>query len=202
MSTLIKQKNGTWVQVAGGTRMWTGTRAQLAAALAAKEIPDHTQVMVTDDYETSYAVPVGVVEAYFGKTAPKGWLMCDGSTFSKDVYPELYEVLGSETLPDLRESALVGAGTRAKGVADHDVYTVGQFKDDQVQNHRHYRYNNDTNGWNRGVELGDNFTFMQFSDEYENGGPVGHINNDPAYRKGTTTHGKQTGVNFIIYAGV
>lgn len=147
-------------------------------------------------------LPVGVIEAYIGATAPKNWLICDGSTFNKDVYPELYEVLGSETLPDLRESALVGAGQRATGVADHDVYKVGQFKDDQVQNHKHYRYSNDTNGWNRGVELGDNFTFMQFSSEYENGGPVGHINNDPAYRKGTTTHGKQTGVNWIIYAGI
>ena len=200
MSTLIKQK-GKWVQVAGGTRLWTGTRAQLAAALEAGEIPDHTQVMVTDDYETSYAVPVGVVEAYFGSKAPRGWLICDGSTFDKAVYPELFEVLGSETLPDLRESALVGAGTRAAGVANHDVYTVGQFKDDQVQNHRHFRNGNGTNGWNRGVSLGDNFTFFQQSSEYENAGPTGDIYTSDV-RSGSTTHGKQTGVNWIIYAGV
>lgn len=50
MSTQIK-KNGNWVTVAGGTRMWVGTKAALQAALNAGELVDGTAVMVTDDYE-------------------------------------------------------------------------------------------------------------------------------------------------------
>lgn len=50
MSTKIK-KNGNWVTVAGGTRMWVGTKAALQAALDAGELVDGTAVMVTDDYD-------------------------------------------------------------------------------------------------------------------------------------------------------
>ena len=50
MSTQIK-KNGNWVTVAGGTRMWVGTKAALQAALDAGELVDGTAVMVTDDYD-------------------------------------------------------------------------------------------------------------------------------------------------------
>lgn len=50
MSTMIK-KNGNWVTVAGGTRMWVGTKAALQTALDAGELVDGTAVMVTDDYE-------------------------------------------------------------------------------------------------------------------------------------------------------
>lgn len=52
MSTKIK-KNGNWVTVAGGTRMWVGTKAALQAALDAGELVDGTAVMVTDDYDES-----------------------------------------------------------------------------------------------------------------------------------------------------
>ena len=47
--TMIK-KDGHWVTVAGGQRMWVGTKAQLDAALAAGELEDGTAIMVTDDY--------------------------------------------------------------------------------------------------------------------------------------------------------
>lgn len=50
MSTQIK-KNDNWVTVAGGTRMWVGTKAALQAALDAGELVDGTAVMVTDDYD-------------------------------------------------------------------------------------------------------------------------------------------------------
>lgn len=52
MSTQIK-KNGNWVTVAGGTRMWVGTKAALQAALDAGELVDGTAVMVTDDFNDS-----------------------------------------------------------------------------------------------------------------------------------------------------
>lgn len=58
MSTKIK-KNGNWVTVAGGTRMWVGTKAALQAALDAGELVDGTAVMVTDDYDEGTKIYTG-----------------------------------------------------------------------------------------------------------------------------------------------
>ena len=98
-------------------------------------------------------------------------------------------------LPDLRECVPVGAGesTRA-GIAAHDVYTVGQFKDDQLQGHiHHYK------AWNveqmgrdpPGNYLARNRYATSTSVPQSDG-----VNGTP--RTGTTTHGKQVGVNYLI----
>lgn len=55
--------------------------------------------------------PMGTIEAFYGTTAPAGWLFCDGSTFSAATYPELNTLLGGNTLPDLRNRSLVGRAT-------------------------------------------------------------------------------------------
>lgn len=88
MSTQIK-KNGNWVTVAGGTRMWVGTKAALQAALDAGELVDGTAVMVTDDYDDTSlghphpdwanAIRLTVDQLYAGYTAPSdGMLVCAG----------------------------------------------------------------------------------------------------------------------------
>lgn len=68
MSTQIK-KNGNWVTVAGGTRMWVGTKAALQAALDAGELVDGTAVMVTDDYDYDEAgnTTYSEIETVIGK---------------------------------------------------------------------------------------------------------------------------------------
>lgn len=62
MSTKIK-KNGNWVTVAGGTRMWVGTKAALQAALDAGELVDGTAVMVTDDYDEGGDIKQAIITA-------------------------------------------------------------------------------------------------------------------------------------------
>ena len=52
---------------------------------------------------------VGFVMLYAGTTAPSGWLICNGGTFSSTTYPLLYAALGNTTtLPNLQNKYLVG----------------------------------------------------------------------------------------------
>lgn len=63
--------------------------------------------------------PVGSLQAYAGASAPTGWLLCDGTSYSTSVYPELFSVLGytyggsgaNFSVPDLRGRVPMGAGT-------------------------------------------------------------------------------------------
>ena len=73
--------------------------------------------------------PVGTIKYFYGDTIPSGYLECNGATFSASSYPELYDVLGSTTLPDFRECYAVGYGG-ASG-------PVGSFSDDSIFPHQH-----------------------------------------------------------------
>ena len=88
--------------------------------------------------DTGVGNPVGTIIPMYKKSSPSGYLYCDGSTFDETKYPLLYAYLGSNVLPDYRECAIVGAEQNGTDtIAKHDVYTQGQFKDDQLQNHGH-----------------------------------------------------------------
>ena len=157
-------------------------------------------------------VLIGEVKQYFGATIPDKYLLCNGQEIAQADYPELYAVIGSLSvcqsenegmfkLPDLREVTLVGAGQNEKlSITEHDVYNVGEFKDDQLQTHKHYRYSGRRNGWNIAPREGGSVGYSATdSTNYNNGEQVG----EPAScREGSTTHGKQIGVNFIIRAKI
>lgn len=63
--------------------------------------------------------PIGKIDMFAGVSAPSGWLLCDGSTISRSVYSELFEVIGTiygdgdgETtfnLPDMRGRMPIGS---------------------------------------------------------------------------------------------
>lgn len=154
-------------------------------------------VIVSDD------APIGMVVAYGGTEIPEGWLLCDGRTVSRSVYSELFAAIGTRfgrgngstsfNLPDAREAALVGSGKNTNYViADHDTYNVGEFKDDQVQDHDHRLEIGVGNGDNAALErVGvDDFAALRTGKVYEHSGA----------RSGNTTRGKRLGVNYIIKA--
>lgn len=83
-------------------------------------------------------IPLGTILPMWRTIVPAGYLLCDGSTFDVTKYPALYNLLGTDKLPDLRESTLVGVGTNStNSITTHDTFTLGQFKDDQVGVHTH-----------------------------------------------------------------
>jgi hypothetical protein len=149
-------------------------------------------------------LPIGTIIPIYSIRVPVGFLPCDGSQYDTTQYPELYLLLGSDRLPDLRESTLVGIGASDRtDIAEHDVYTLGQFKDDQIQNITG-KFTADS--LTAGVEFSGAFTNTIYGyinlDTGGAGNALQHIDFDAskAARAGTTTHGKQTGVFFVIKA--
>ena len=156
-------------------------------------------------------VPVGVIYPFGGGNdkVPDGYLPCDGRAVSRTEYSALFNVIGTSfgngdtintfNVPDLRECVLVGIGTSGRNssqLKNHDVYELGEFKDDQLQGH-----------WHSCVQIGDgspdNIYKPSVTLETQGGGGtyVRHPSSDGINgwpRTGTTTHGKQIGVNYII----
>ena len=133
--------------------------------------------------------PVGSLLHTYKKSNPSGYLYCDGSTFDQTKYPLLYAYLGSNVLPDYRECVEVGAEQNTTDtIADHDVYTEGQFKDDQLQNI----------SFNMSAEGGSASSLVYGSND-SGTSDIESVSKSGA-RTGTTTHGKQKAVFVYIKA--
>lgn len=86
---------------------------------------------------------------------------------------------------------MVGIGESGRSIIEstnsHDIYTLGEFKNDQLQSHTHsytkYSYLRDVS-WSNG----NNIWIQNASTNTDT----------PTGRTGTTTHGKQVGVNYCI----
>ena len=158
---------------------------------------------------------VGDVKAKATNDIPYGWLECNGQSVLRADYPDLFQKFNTQTydgsntllsrygsadathfnLPDYREVALVGIGTNGTDtIAAHDAFSLGQFKDDQLQEHNHEFYSVTATGAGNSnpyitTEGGSSAYLKYFS-----GAVKGVLN----ARRGTTTHGKQKGVTYLI----
>lgn len=152
-------------------------------------VPD--MLYETCPYDRIIKFPVGFLQMYMGVTPPKGWWLCDGQEFDPVKYPKLSAWLVEAGLdgthvPDMRECVPVGAGQNTTHpIAAHDEYALGQFKDDQLQDHQHTGPEIDISGDAEAAWGIKNNT----------GGTTGNVINA---RVGNTTHGKQFGINYII----
>ncbi len=165
---------------------------------------------------------VGTVKTQATTDIPYGWLECNGQTVSRTTYKPLFDKFNSQSLlsvygvgngattfnvPDYSETSLVGRGQNVHDtIATHDTYTIGQFKDDQLEGHIHYIGRADNPGnirlgsrqasvsgsgiaiatWKNGAEATDGITYGMTGARYDNNVDV--------------THGKQKGVIYIIKA--
>ena len=163
-----------------------------------KEI-DGQKKIVPLTTDTGTGAPVGTLIQQYKKVPMSGYLYCDGSTFDENDYPALYMYLGTNVLPDYRECVMVGAEQNTTDtIATHDVYGEGEFKDDQLQDHRHsitpFKMYNASGSWTgQGIGIGNTGTTVHDSLT------VGNTNNA---RTGdtNTTHGKQKAVYVYIKA--
>ena len=155
---------------------------------------------------------IGDVKPIALVSIPYGWLECDGSAKSRTEFAKLFNFFSNEkydsshtllsrygtgngsttfNLPDYREVTLVGAGqngTEGSALNTHDVYTVGEFKDDQIQQHEHV-FKAATKSAPYAGASGDIGFFWTYYDEVTKG---------MSGRQGYTTRGKRKGVKYII----
>lgn len=153
---------------------------------------EKTIIPLTTD--TGTGAPVGTLIQQYKKMPMSGYLYCDGSTFDQNAYPALYMYLGTNVLPDYRECVMVGAEQNTTDtIATHDVYTEGEFKDDQLQNigvdTSDYKVDSGA-GHDIGMATGGNASTSLSS----------FLENSKSGRLGTTTHGKQKAVYVYIKA--
>ena len=169
------------------------------------EKPNNSFKLKKDGFYSNLNIPIGCVIPFAGQNIPSTFLLCDGSTVRKDVYLDLFNVIGYTyggsdnefKLPDLRELVPVGACIKdgekneTNQIAHHDTYKIGEFKDHQMQTHAHsYRIIYTTGSNAAGRDTDKNVLSPTVNSETTN-----NINDN------LVTHGKQIGVNYIIYVG-
>jgi hypothetical protein len=152
---------------------------------------------------------VGTIKGKSTNEIPYGWLECNGQSVLRSAYPTLFEKFNTQTydgtntllsrygsadsthfnLPDYREVALVGIGTNGTdSIANHDSFNLGQFKDDQLQDHTHsFASNIVWNGSGGAYALGSSGGLTQRTGNVTSG-----------YRVNTVTRGKRKGIIYLI----
>ena len=100
----------------------------------------------------------GTVLAYLGLSSPQGWLLCDGNSFDASQYKQLYNILQSNKLPDLRGMFVRGTGFNSQYTNAYGQQLAGQsmglYEQDNVGDHNHsYSANQDDLGFKIGLQL-------------------------------------------------
>jgi len=99
---------------------------------------------------TSSRTFVGMIQSFAMTSAPKGWLLCDGTAVSRTTYLELFTVVGTTwgagdgsstfTLPKLAGAFLRGNGNATAQMGNTNVYqggNIGTMSNDMVQDTAH-----------------------------------------------------------------
>ena len=140
--------------------------------------------------DSGQGLPLGAITAYYGTTAPSGYLLCDGSSFDATAYPALAALLGDNHTPDLRECTLKGIGENPNAT-DHvkaGGLSLGEFQDDRLQSHTHL------------VRTSGSGSSGNLVSVLNSTSPIGQSVNMNSGRSGATTEVKSVGVNYIIKA--
>lgn len=114
--------------------------------------------ILQEQYRTNWGapVPVGGIVPFAGSAAPTDWLVCDGTSYARSLYPDLAAVLvpgtfGGDTssfvVPDLRGRTVVGTGT-GSGLTARALAATGGAENAVAVSHTHTG-SGTTDGMNR-----------------------------------------------------
>ena len=195
---------------------WITEHANSAAEMNTQIIKNQDDIKLLQN-KTVESCPVGTIMCGLYSSAPIGFLLCNGQEVSISDYQGLYSEIGSLAcckssnagmfkLPDLRECVLVGIGTNStNSIASHDTYSLGQFKDDQIQNITGSigvaigSSNNASGAFYNNGSAGISKTYgASIVNEYYTSTKVFNASRVARTDNTNTTHGKQFGVNYII----
>lgn len=94
------------------------------------------------------AIPIGTILDFMGDTPPEGFLICNGKTYLRDDYPELYEILPTSFIinadefitPDLRTRFTAGTpdSTSTGNTGGANSVTIG-VNNLPSHNHAYFR---------------------------------------------------------------
>ena len=110
--------------------LWLGIKVGLDDEMAERQrIMSAPYALTATSVSTAiHGAPPGTVVMFAGKTAPLGWLLCDGTAYAAAVYPALHAAIGytwggsggTFNVPDFRGRVAVGYGPGAENtVATH-----------------------------------------------------------------------------------
>ena len=78
--------------------------------------------------------PVGTVIMYAAASAPDGYLVCDGGSFSATTYAKLYAVLGESRTPDMRGMFVRGYDPAGVNDPDGAARSIRSAQGDAIRN--------------------------------------------------------------------
>ena len=150
--------SGDYIALQAPSGLATGYALTLPLAL-----PGVTSVLTSDTFgnlgfsNTNTLVPSGTILAFGGTSAPSGYLLCDGTSYSRTTYSSLYSVIGTAygtvdsthfNVPDLRGRFLRGvtgasgqdpdsASRTAMNAGGNTGNNVGSVQGNSFQTHDH-----------------------------------------------------------------
>ena len=110
---LFVSKGDTGSQGPTGATGATPNITATATSLPASNRPTVTVSGTATNPIMNFGIPQrdslpGMITAYAGATAPEGWAVCNGAEFDINTYYTLYQILGTNKLPDLRNRFIEG----------------------------------------------------------------------------------------------
>lgn len=149
----------------GLIKLWNNIKTKLSDKLDKTSVKTTETSSETDTYSCNYidnkivnsmseyetvSNYTGFVQMFAGSTAPKGWLICDGSAVSRTTYADLFAVIGTSygsgdgsttfNIPNLKGKIPVGLNSN-----DTDFNTLGKtggekehtLTIDEMPSHKH-----------------------------------------------------------------
>lgn len=225
-------KAGSWQAGQTVKLLFTGSKFLMSAGITDALTQGNQNAPTADSVARAIAgigaSIVGEIKIWPALILPgSNWMICDGRELSRTEYAALFAVLGvtwgigdgvtTFNIPDLRETSLVGAGqnttdvfdstetdpnTGVAGTQSHDVYAVGEFKDDQLQNITGTMYSQNWSSWPPDGSGAFKSTYVSASLLNHASGQTNRWANSfdasRVARAGDVTRGKRKGVNYII----